>query len=84
MTGDELVILFGSDRPGGKGMLDIWYATRADTASAFSNATPLSTLNTADRESELYISPDGCELFFASDRPGGKGGWDLYRASASP
>jgi Tol biopolymer transport system component len=84
LTGDELVILFGSTRAGGKGSLDIWYATRPDTASAFSTPKPLTALNTADKDSELYITPDGCELFFASDRSGGKGGWDIYRATASP
>ncbi len=24
--------------------------------------------------------PDGCELYFISTRPGGVGGWDLYRS----
>jgi len=30
------------------------------------------------RESSACISPDGTKLFFSSNRPGGKGGYDLY------
>lgn len=30
------------------------------------------------RESSACLSPDGRKIFFASNRPGGKGGYDLY------
>ncbi|RYY98957.1 MAG: hypothetical protein EOO11_06460 [Chitinophagaceae bacterium] len=38
-------------------------------------------INTPFREGAPSISPDGSTLFFASNRPGGKGGSDLYRAT---
>jgi hypothetical protein len=37
-----------------------------------------SNINTGYWESHASISPDGNSLFFASDRPGGYGGLDLY------
>ncbi len=36
------------------------------------------TINTKYWESMPYLSPDGTELYFSSDRPGGYGGTDLY------
>src|SRR5690606_5427708 len=36
------------------------------------------------RESGACISPDGQRLYFASNRPGGKGGFDLYVSQRTP
>lgn len=84
ITADERVILFGSSRVGGQGGRDIYYAVRADASSSFSTPTPVPGLNTSDNEAEIYITPDGCEIYFASDRAGGKGGWDLYYTKWGP
>jgi len=84
ITADERVILFGSTRTGGQGGRDIYYAVRADASSSFSTPQPVPGLNTADNDAEIYITPDGCEIYFASDRPGGKGGWDLYYTKWGP
>jgi hypothetical protein len=65
--------------PLGKGRWGLCVSTR--TASAWSKPEPLEGLNhpdgkTGDRSPNL--SRNGAMLYFASDRPGGKGGLDLY------
>lgn len=43
-------------------------------------AVPLEALNTTFDEGAPATSPAGDFLYFASDRPGGRGGFDLYRS----
>jgi Tol biopolymer transport system component len=76
---DGLTLFFESNRPGGSGGWDIYVTTRAtkdDDWSAPVNLGP--TVNSAARDGGPYISADGLELFFFSDRPGGYGNWDLW------
>lgn len=64
---DERLLLFtaaGNGEP-----TELWYATRASAADGFSaQATKIPTVNTSDSEMGPVLSPDGCELYFASDR----------------
>ena len=76
--GRVLVFASSSARSGASGGVDLWYATRKDGASPFSTPQPLA-VNTGDNEGEPLITPDGLELYFASDRPGGQGDLDIYR-----
>lgn len=46
-------------------------------------ATPLDALNTDANEGTPAVSPAGDFLYFASDRDGGAGGLDIYRARLS-
>jgi hypothetical protein len=61
---------------------DRWGLFRADrTGSGWTRPEPLTALNhlqgpTGDRSPSLSV--DGSRLYFASDRPGGKGGLDLW------
>jgi len=75
------VMVFASDRPGGLGGFDLYY-------SIFRNAkwnSPVNLgpdINTSSDEYRPVIGyhPDFTNLFilFSSNRPGGKGGFDLY------
>jgi hypothetical protein len=48
--------------------------------SAFSVAAELAELNSPDYEFNPALSADGLEIFWDSNRPGGSGDFDLYRA----
>lgn len=75
---DGLHIVWGStDRPGGAGGWDIWQATRVE--GRWSNPEPLA-LNSNANDFDPIFSTDGRWLYFFSNRDGGLGGDDLYRA----
>ena len=76
---DGLEIFFHSNRTGSIGLNDLWVATRESTHDAWSTPVNLgATINTAFADQQPYLSSDNTTLFFASDRPGGFGGQDLY------
>lgn len=62
---------------------DIYSAV--NNSGKFSRNFKLSpTINTKDLETSASISEDGNTLFFASNRPGGEGGLDLYMSRKLP
>jgi Tol biopolymer transport system component len=78
---DGLEVIFFSSRPDAQGTtdLDLWSSTRNSTDEDWSIPVRLSdNVNTTSAEANPYISPDGTTLFFASNRPLGCGGLDLY------
>jgi hypothetical protein len=69
VTEDGLDIFFDvPDRPGGKGGTDLFTAHRDSTGLPFSNLTPLTAINSPANENAGWMSPDGCRLYFSSDR----------------
>ena len=76
---DGLELFFGSNRVGTFGGLDLWAATRNTIDDPWSSPVNLGgVVNTASGDQQPYIASDRQTLFFASDRPGGFGGLDLY------
>ena len=74
--GDTL--FFVSDRPGGKGMNDIWYSVRQGEGENWGPAKNLEEINTPYIDmSPCYYPKDGV-LFFASNGREGFGGLDIY------
>lgn len=77
-NGDTL--FFVSDRPGGKGMNDIWFSTKAGGEN-WGVATNLAALNTPFNDMSPAVAPAENALFFASNGREGFGGLDIYVAS---
>ncbi|MEM0982769.1 MAG: carboxypeptidase regulatory-like domain-containing protein [Planctomycetota bacterium] len=57
---------------------DLWIADRS--GDEWVAARPLRSANSIDNELGARESEDGQWLYFASDRPGGSGGFDLWRS----
>jgi peptidoglycan-associated lipoprotein len=59
----------------------LFFSKRTDKQSLWSDPKPLQSINAAQGEvgtCSPCLSADNKFLYFASDRPGGKGGLDLY------
>src|SRR5262249_6435768 len=58
---------------------DIWQSMRASVAEPFGPAERLpDEINSEYAEDCPYVSADGLTLWFASNRPGGHGDFDIY------
>ncbi|MEQ9096149.1 MAG: hypothetical protein RIE32_07795 [Phycisphaerales bacterium] len=70
--GDVLLLTRQSDA----GDTDLFIASRV--GDAWTQPRPMGELNTIDNELSPALSADGQRLYFASDRPGGAGGLDIW------
>jgi hypothetical protein len=77
ISADGLELYFGSLRGGWS---DIWVTRRKSIDDEWGEPVNLGSTvnNSAAWDSESSISADGLELYFASDRTGGIGGYDLW------
>lgn len=83
LSADGLTLLFDSpkEHPDALGQDDLWSCTRKTKEDAWSEPQPAGrNVNSAHRDWNGSLSQDGLTLFFASDRPGGLGGMDLWMA----
>jgi len=81
ISSDGLQLYFTAyeDRPGGYGLQDLWVMSRATPDDPWNEPVNLgSTINGSFRDFGPSISSDGLELYFASDRPGGYGSYDIW------
>jgi len=84
VTGDQLRIYFTSERAGGAGGRDLWFADRAQPGAPFSTPQNLVEINGASDEADPAVSADGRELFFATTRAGSSQLWHAWRTCLSP
>ncbi|MBP7053237.1 MAG: PD40 domain-containing protein [Phycisphaerae bacterium] len=78
-SADGLEVYFESQRSGGYGLMDLWVSKRASVEDAWGPPENLGpVVNGANWDKCAFICPDGLELYFHSDRPGGYGACDLY------
>jgi Tol biopolymer transport system component len=74
-----LSLYFTSTRPGGLGGEDLWVSKRASGDDPWGPPANLgSSINTDANERSPGLSRDGHYLYFATTRPGGSGGFDIW------
>jgi WD40-like Beta Propeller Repeat len=76
LTDDGLALFYVSGPA--FGAADIFVRARRSTSEPFGDAMPLEGLNTASDERDPWLSVDGRQLFFSSDR---SGHYEIYVAS---
>ena len=57
---------------------DIWLATRPTPSGAYTNMAAVAGINSNGNDQPSWVSPDGCRIYFFSDRDGA---YQLYSAS---
>ena len=79
---NSVILYFASDRPGGLGGMDIWYAIiDGKTVGSVTNlGTPV---NTPDDEITPFYDQHSSTLYFSSNQQGGYGKHDIYSSAGS-
>src|SRR5262249_26551855 len=80
LSTDGLSLYFESDRPGGLGGTDIWFAARDTPAAPFSGAVNFAAINSRGADGHPAVSGDTQTVYFSSDRPGGAATANIWRA----
>lgn len=75
----EHLYLF-SERAGGIGQRDVWTSRWQNRAQRFSEPELLAGVNSRGTDLLPWLSADELTLLFVSDRPGGRGGADVWMA----
>ncbi len=79
VDGRELV--FASNRPGSVGNRDLYVCRRSDLTAKWDAPVSLGAeINTTANEDNPVLADIGLTLYFSSNRPGGHGGMDIWRA----
>ena len=76
-SADGRYLFFASDRSGGKGGFDIWYAVINDDGTTGEPANA-GAVNTSANEQAPFYHEGSSTLVFSSDRLPGMGGYDFY------
>jgi hypothetical protein len=82
ISDDELRIYYTTERAGGLGHSDIWFATRASKDDPFDNHALVPGINSEFREDAVAFAPDRLTVYFTTDRDT-DGNLDIWRATRS-
>ena len=80
LASDGMTLYFVSNRPGGKGGMDIWKTTLTESGTWGEPVNLGDSINTPGEEMSPFIHPDNNTLYFSSDGHVGLGGQDIYMA----
>ena len=78
---DGLEIVFASNRGNPSESVQLWVSTRESVTAAWSKATLLENINSGEADDTPALSGDGMTLYFASNRDGGEGLYDLWMST---
>ncbi|MBC7950166.1 MAG: OmpA family protein [Chitinophagaceae bacterium] len=79
-SSDGKFLFFASDRPGGAGSFDIWYAALNSDGTTAEPVNAGTQVNTTADEQAPYYHNSSTTLVFSSNGRLGMGGYDLYSA----
>ncbi|MGZ4159054.1 MAG: hypothetical protein ACXVED_18765, partial [Bacteroidia bacterium] len=79
--GDEEVLFFASNRPGGEGKMDIWYSKINKDGSYGKAINAGKKVNSIDDEITPFYCKPCQELFFSSTWHKGLGGFDIFKSA---
>src|SRR5262245_1977720 len=80
---DDLTLYFTTEpAPAGVDDTNIWMATRPSRSSPFKAPVRADQFNSPYNDQDPYMTTDGREFFFATDRGGN--GFEIYRAVRCP
>ena len=83
MPDGKTILYFSSDRPGGVGGFDIWYAVILSEGRPGRSTNLGTPVNTDSNEvTPFYSNAEGL-LYFSSNRTGGLGGYDVYSSQGT-
>lgn len=78
ISADGKNLYFTSNRPGGKGGMDIWMTTLSEEGYWGKPVNLGDTINTLQGEMAPFIHPDNKTLYFTTNGRSGLGGFDIY------
>ena len=80
----QYVLYFASDRAGGRGGMDIWYAIRKKDGSFMSPRNLGFKINSDRDEATPFYDEENAVLYFSSNGWIGSGGYDVFRCPGEP
>ena len=78
----KTVLFFTSNRPGGKGEMDIWYSVKNSDGSFETPMNAGEKINTPDNEITPWYVNSQNTLFFSSTWHKGLGGFDIFKSQS--
>jgi outer membrane protein OmpA-like peptidoglycan-associated protein/tetratricopeptide (TPR) repeat protein len=79
-TSSPGVVIYSSDRPGGKGGIDLYYCVTDSKGNWYKSKSLGETINTKYDEDSPFLDYDGKTLYFSSSGHKGYGGYDVFRS----
>ena len=80
LSDDGSILYFSSNRPGGKGKMDIWYCSIDEYGKVGSPINAGGAINTSEDDGSPFYSETTETLFFSSKGHIGMGGVDIFQA----